>query len=109
MCFSPQCQKSARNDQGRAPLVPLPVITVPFARLASDVVGHLPNTRSGFKYVLTCMCYASKYPDAVPMKRANAKAITEAMTEIFSRTGLPDDILTDDGPSFVGELGGQVC
>ena len=44
-----------------------------------------------------------------PMKRADAKAITEAMTEIFSRTGLPDDILTDVGPSFVGELGGQVC
>ncbi len=25
------------------------------------------------KYVLTCMCYASKYPDALPMKRADAK------------------------------------
>ena len=110
VCAScPQCQKAARNDQGRAPLVPLPVITVPFARLAFDVVGPLPRTRSGFKYVLTCMCYASKYPDAVPMKRADAKAIAEAMMEIFSRTGLPDEILTDKGPSFVGELGGQVC
>ena len=70
------------------------------ARLAFDVVGPLPRTRSGFKYVLTCMCYASKYPDAVPMKRADAKAIAEAMMEKFSRTGLPDEILTDKGPSF---------
>ena len=31
------------------------------------------------------------------------------MIEIFSRTGLPDEILTDKGPSFVRELGGQVC
>ena len=59
--------------------------------------------------MLTCMCYASKYPDAVPMKRPDAKAIAEAITEIFSRTGLPDDILTDNDPPFVGELGGQVC
>ena len=43
------------------------------------------------------------------MKRADAKAITEAMLEIFFRTGLPDEILTDKGPSFVEELGGQVC
>ena len=69
----PQCQKAERIDQGRAPLVLLPVITVPFARLAFDVVVPLPRSRSGFKYVLTCMCYASKYPDAVPMKRADAK------------------------------------
>ena len=76
MCASyPQCQKAARNDQGRAPLVLLPVITVPFARLAFDVVRPLPRTRSGFKYVLTCMCYASKYPDAVPMKRAVPKQL----------------------------------
>ena len=110
VCTScPQCQKAARNDQGRAPLVLLSVITVPFARLAFDVVGPLPRTRSGFKYVLTCMCYASKYPDAVPMKREDAKSIADAMMEIISRTGLPDEILTDKGPSFVGELGGQMC
>ena len=43
------------------------------------------------------------------MKKADAKAIAEAMMEIFSRTGLPDEILTDKGSSFVGELGCHVC
>ena len=75
-------------------------------RMLSPWRGQMPRTRSGFKYVLTCMCYASKYPDAVPMKRADAKAIAEAMMEKISRTGLPDEILTDKGPFFVGELGG---
>ena len=95
VCAScPQFQKAVRNDRGRAPLVPLPVITVPFARLAFAVVGPLPRTRSGFKNVLTCMCYASKYPGAVPMKRTDAKAIAETTKEIFSRTG-PQDLILD--------------
>ena len=110
LCAScPQCQRAARNDQGKAPLSPLPVITVPFSRLALDVVGPMPRTKSGYKYVLTCMCYATKYPDAIPMKRADAKTIAEAMIEIFSRTGLPDEILTDKGPSLVGDLGRSMC
>ncbi len=91
LCAScPQCQRAARNDQGKVPLSPLPVITVPFSRLSFDVVGPIPRTKSGYKYVLTCMCYATKYPDAIPMKRADGKTIAEAMIEIFSRTGLPD-------------------
>ena len=60
-----------RDDHSRAPLVPLPVITVHFSRLAFDMVCCLPRTRSGFKYVLTCMCYASKYPEAIPFLDEN--------------------------------------
>ena len=54
------------------------------------------------------MRYTSKYSDAVPMKKADAKEISEVTMKIFSRTSLPDEILTDSGPFFVGELGGQV-
>ena len=75
---SPQCQMAARNDRGKAPLIPLPVITVPFSRLAFDVVGPLPRTKSGYKYyILTCMCYASKYPEAIPLKKVDAQSVAE--------------------------------
>ena len=78
------------------------MITVPFARLT------IAKDQVGVQVCVTCMCYASKYPDTVPMKRTDAKAIAETEMEIFSRTSLPDEILTDKGPSFVG-VGGQVC
>ena len=39
----PQCQMAARNDRGKVPLIPLPVITVPYSRLAFDVVGLAEN------------------------------------------------------------------
>ena len=109
LCTScPQCQKAARNDHSRAPLVPLP-ITVPFSRLAFDMVGPLPRTRSGFKYVLTCMCYASKYLEAIPLKRVDAQSVAEGMVEVYSRTGLPTEILTDQGTVFMSTLRKQLC
>lgn len=49
--FGPQCQKAAWNINQKAPLMPLP--RIPFSRVAFDVVGPLPRTKSGFKYILT--------------------------------------------------------
>ena len=67
---------SARWQPGMIVVV---VITVPFSRLAFDVVGPLPRTKSGYKYILTCMCYASKYPEAIPLKKVDAQSVAEAM------------------------------
>lgn len=97
---------AAIKDNGKAPLIPLPVITVPFSRLAFDVVGLLPRTKSGHKYILTC---ASKYPEAIPLKKVDAQSVAEAMAEIFSRTGLPDEVLTDQGSVFMSALCNQMC
>ena len=68
-----QCQKAARNDHSRTPL-------------AYDVVGPLPRMRSGFKYV------ASKYPEAIPLKRVDAQSVAEGIVEVYSRTGLHTEI-----------------
>ena len=46
-----QCQKYSPIKNFRAPLVPLPVIEEPFGRIAMDVVGPLPRSGSGNKYV----------------------------------------------------------
>ena len=82
---------------------------MPFSRLAFDVVGPLPRTRSGFKYVLTCMCYASKYLEAIPLKRVDTQSVAEGMVEVYSRTGLPTEILTDQGTVFMSALHKQLC
>ena len=99
-----ECQKAARAVNCRAPLQPLPVIPTPFSRLAFDLVGPLPRTKQGHRYLLTCMCLGSKYPDAVPLKRVDAESVAEGMCEIFSRTGIPQELLTDQGSVFIGKL-----
>lgn len=62
------CQKASGKGVGKAPLQPLPVLDVPFSKLAFDLVGPLPRTPSGHRYLLTSICLASKYPEAVPLK-----------------------------------------
>ena len=99
-----ECQKAARAVNCRASLQPLPVIPTPFSRLAFDLVGPLPRTKQGHRYLLTCMCLGSKYPDAVPLKRVDAESVAEGMCEIFSRTGIPQELLTDQGSVFMGKL-----
>ena len=80
--------------------MPLPVIAEPFHRIAMDIVGPLPRSRSGNRYVLVVCDYATRYPEAVPMKTIDAGAVAEDLIKIFSRVGLPKEILTDQGSNF---------
>ena len=63
----------------------------------------------GYKYLLTTICLASKYPDVVPLKDMSAVSVAEALVEIFSNTGLPRVLLSDQGSQFVSSLMKQLC
>ena len=59
----PECQRSGRQLQLKAPLVPTPIIGVPYQRLACDLVDLLPKTKSGYRYILTVMCLGTRWGD----------------------------------------------
>ena len=54
-----------------------------------NLVGPLPRTSSGNRYILTMMCLFTKYSKAIPLKRVDN---VDAMIEIFARHGLPRTI-----------------
>ena len=76
------CQRAARNDNARAPLQPLPCVSEPFEKVAFDLVGPLPRTKGGNRYILTMMCLYTKYPEAIPLRRMD-ETVLDAMLEIF--------------------------
>ena len=47
---------AASNRHPKAPLQLLSVLSVPFDTVAVDIVGSMPRTRSGNRYILTAMC-----------------------------------------------------
>ena len=98
------CQKTTGVKPPSAPLVPLPVMDVPFERIAIDVVGPLPRTSSGNKYVLVICDFATRYPEAVPMKSVDAEKVAEELVKLFARVGIPGEILTDQGSNFTSQL-----
>ena len=83
------CQKSSHRQVPRAPMIPIPVVTEPFQRIAMDVVGPLPQNRAGNRYMLVICDYSNKYPEAVPMKSIDAEHVAEEMVKVFAKVGIP--------------------
>ena len=54
-------------------------------------------------------CLATRWPEAVPLWTITARAVVEGLFEIFSRTGLPLTLLSDQGSQFVGAMMGRLC
>ena len=82
----------------------LPVIEVPFERIAMDIIGPLPRSRSGNRYVLVVCDYATRWPEVAPLKLIDAEHIAEELMTLFSRVGVPREILTDQGSNFTSKL-----
>ena len=67
-----------------------------------DIVGPLPRSRSGNCYILVICDYATRYLEAMPLCNIDAEHVAE---EMFSRVGIPNEILTDQGSnSMLAEL-----
>ncbi|XP_068215486.1 uncharacterized protein [Palaemon carinicauda] len=79
------CQVMGKPNQGvpRAPLHPIPSLGEPFSELVVDVVGPLPRTKTGFVYVLTIMDRASRYPEAIPMRKITSMEIFDKLIDFF--------------------------
>ena len=99
------CQKTVNN--GTVPKVPLqemPLIYKPFKRVATDLFGPIsPPSEEGHRYILTLVDFATRYPEAVPLKTIDTETVAEALVNIFSRLGVPEEILSDLGTQFVSD------
>ena len=99
-----RCQKCPHRRVQKAHLIPLPIISEPFQRIALDIVGPLPRSRSGNRYVLVICDYAARFPEAVPLRSIEAERIAEELIKLFARVGIPGEILTDQGSNFTSQL-----
>ena len=97
------CQVSESKRPVRAPLQPIPVVGEPFDKVIVDVVGPLPRTGGGNEYLLTLMCAATRYADAIPISSCKARKIVPKIVDIFSKFGMPKILQTDRGSNFMGK------
>ncbi|KAL9963057.1 hypothetical protein ACROYT_G032222 [Oculina patagonica] len=99
------CQKTVpKGSVPKVPLEKMPIIDKPFKRVAIDLIGPIsPPSEEGHRYILTLVDYATRYPEAVPLKNIDTETVAEALVDIFSRLGVPEEILSDLGTQFVSE------
>ncbi|XP_040075237.1 uncharacterized protein LOC120847507 [Ixodes scapularis] len=89
----------------RAPLENMPIISTPFHRVGIDIIGPInPGSESGSRYVLTVVDFATRYPDAIPLKSIDTAEVAEGLLQIFARVGLPREIVSDRGSCFTSAL-----
>ncbi|KAG8171994.1 hypothetical protein JTE90_000411 [Oedothorax gibbosus] len=69
-----------------------------------DTVGPLPCSGKGNRHLVTALCVASKYPEAVPVADIRSETVTDALLLIFSRWGFPKVLQCDNGTSFTSNL-----
>ncbi|XP_056612851.1 protein NYNRIN-like [Triplophysa dalaica] len=74
-----------------------------------DLVGPLPKSARGHEYILVVVDYATRYPEALPLRKATAKAVAKELFMMCSRVGIPTEILTDQGTPFMSQLTADLC
>ena len=99
------CQRTVtKGSVTKAPLGKMPLIDMPFKRVAVDLIGPIaPASDKGHRYVLTLVDYATRYPEAVPLKNIDTETVAEALLDLYSRLGIPEEVLSDLGTQFISD------
>ena len=82
----------------------------PFQVIAMDIMGSLPCSNLGNKYVLVVGDYFSKWTEAYPMLDMEASTVAKLLVDQFiCRFGTPEQIHTDQGRNFESRLIQELC
>lgn len=104
------CQKNKSGPSNKEPMVLTDTPSRPFEKIYMDMVGPLPTTTSGNKYILTFQDDLSKFFWCAPMPDAEAETVAKIFySEIISKYGIPARLVTDNGTNFTAKLFGSVC
>ena len=79
-------------------------------RIAIDLTGRLPWTRSGNSAIMVVADYFTKWVEAFPIPDQTAGMVARTLVEqVITRFGTPLEIHTDQGREFEGGLFQGVC
>lgn len=93
-----ECQKNKIIRKTRMPMVIKTTSKKPFDKIAIDIVGPLPITTNGYKYILTCQDDLSRYLLGIPLINEDSDSVARALTEhVILKYDCPFLILSDRG------------
>ena len=84
------CQK--RNPPQPLPQAPLGTIKAhhPFEKISWDIMGPLPATSRGYKYILVITDMFSKWVEAFPLRVTDSETLAKVLVdEVVCRYGVP--------------------
>jgi len=100
------CQLRSRPiTTDRVPITPVTRADVPFQVLNMDCIGPLdPPSAQGHKYCLCIVDNCTRWPSVYMLRSLTAKAVCEALIDLFTMVGVPKVIISDRGTNFTSQL-----
>ena len=112
-CWVQQCQQcQKRNPPPPHPLAPLDTIkaTQPFERLSWDIMGPLPTSDKGNKYIRVITDLFTKWVEAFLLKDTTTNTLATVMlNEIVCHYGEPSSYHSDQGANLCSGVIHSLC
>ena len=90
------CPKCVKAQKQRAqPLMTSTFPDLPWQRVATDLFE--------WKNYLLIVDYYSRFIEVARLKRTTAEEVIRHTKSIFARHGIPEDVISDNGPQYSGE------
>ncbi len=102
----------AIKPPSRKPKAPLGSLQAgaPLDCLATDIVGPLPETPRGNRYILVVTDHFTKWVEVFPIESQTADICARViLNEVVARLGTPLNILSDQGRNFESQIFKELC
>ena len=106
---APCQQRSAPQLAAQAPLGTI-TASYPFDKISWDIMGPLPLTTQGNRYVLVVTDLFSKWTEAFPLKTTDSETLARVLIdEVIFRYGIPSSLHSDQGANLTSNLISSLC
>ena len=91
----PHCTK--KSTPRKEPLMPTTLPDYPWQEIETDLF-----ILNGTTYVIATD-YFSRYPEVIKMTTTTSLSVISALKSIFSRYGIPEEVISDSGPQYASQ------
>ncbi|KHJ88410.1 hypothetical protein OESDEN_11797 [Oesophagostomum dentatum] len=104
-CSVCQLRKDPSAYRTSEPLEHFETPSRPFQRVHADIIGPLPLTLKGSRFLIVFVDAFSKFIVTEPIPDQKATTIADTfITRFVSRFGPPENLITDQGTNFMSEI-----
>jgi hypothetical protein len=105
-----RCAKRKKPTKNRRAPMQVQECGIPMERLATDVLGPLPETDEGNRYILVVGNYYTKWTESFAMANMEAQTVAKIIVEqVICRLGVPVTLHSDQGRQFESKLFAEMC
>lgn len=104
------CQINKHSTERRIPMSITDTSSKSFEKVFCDIVGPLPTSHNGNKYILTVQDDLTKFLQVFPIPDKSAESVARTLVEkFFLKYMIPRKIVHDCGTDFMNDTLEEVC